>query len=173
MEVYIGKVVRTKGLKGEVIVHFFSPRLVCNKNELLLFENPELNKRLGPYQVEEIVYYKFYKSKEVFILKLKGINSITEAEVLQGCYIVQDRVSLPENLFLNRDIMYSKVILKENNFVIGKVIDIIKVKNDYKLLLVKTKQKEEIFVPFIKSVIDRVDVENKKIYVNKIDGITV
>lgn len=173
MEIYIGRVLRTKGLKGELIVYFFSEKLICKQDDFLFFENPVLNKKLGPYQVENVISYKFKKGKKIFILKLKEINHIDQAETLRSCYIGCDITALPENFYLNKDLLYSKVVLKDSNIILGKIVDIITANENYKLLLVRTKRREEIFIPFIRPVIDKVDVENKKVIVNRIDGITV
>ncbi|MCS7150826.1 MAG: ribosome maturation factor RimM [Endomicrobia bacterium] len=172
MEVCIGKVLKTKGLEGEVLAYFFSPKLVCNEGTQLFFENRFSGKIIGPYTVEKIVYYKTYKDKVVYILKFVGENNINKVENLKSCYIIQEVESLPDNFFLNKDLMYSEIVVKEQNVNLGKVVDIIKVKEDYRILLVRTTYKEEIMIPFIRPVIYKVDVANKRIFVNNIDGIT-
>ncbi|MCX7910961.1 MAG: ribosome maturation factor RimM [Endomicrobia bacterium] len=170
MEVYIGKVLRTKGLKGHLIINFFITQHGCEKNEILFFE--KFNTSYGPYSIESLNFYKSKKGKELYILKLKEINSIEEGSLLKGCFIVKNFENLPEFIFLKKDIIDCKVILHDKNLIIGKVIDIIKIKSNYSGLLVLTKKnREEIIIPFIKEVILKVDTQNKQIFVDSLEGV--
>jgi len=117
-----------------------------------------------------VFYYKTVDERRLYILKLAEINFIDEAEKLKSCHLVKEYDSLPENVYLKSDIVNAEVVLKNENKTIGRVIDLINVKPYYKILLVK--KEEEIFIPFIKEVIYKIDTTQKQIVVNKIDGIT-
>ncbi len=168
MEISIGKVLRTKGLDGSLIVNFFSDKLVCRSGDILFFEK-QTNK-YGPYNVVE---NKFYNDKKVYILNLKEITSLKEAEILKSAYIIKDYKFLPKNIFIKEDLINSKVVVKNYNNVLGRIIDVIRLKDNYYLLLVKQfNNKEEFYIPFIKEVVSFVDIVQKIVYLNSIDGIT-
>ena len=171
MKICVGKVVRTKGLKGELIIYYFTHKLLCETGELVFFENIVDESVSGPFKVEKMVYYKTVNEQKFYILKLAEINFIDEAKKFKSCHLIKECNKLPENVYLKSDIIDADVILKDENKLIGKVINLLYVKPYYKILLVKTSE-EEIFIPFIKEVIHKVDVQQKQIIVNKIDGIT-
>jgi 16S rRNA processing protein RimM len=170
VEVYIGKVFRTKGIKGEILTYFYSDKLIPKEGEFLFFER--FGDKIGPFKIVKNIFYKFYKNREIFILKLESIDSLDEAEKLKSTFIVKEFEVLPEGIFLKKDLLNSQVWVEKQNRFIGRVVDVINVKAGYNLLMVKSKKsKEEFFIPFIKEVISNVDIENKKIFVNLIDGI--
>lgn len=170
MKVCIGKVVRTKGLKGELIIYYFTQKLFCVRDDNVFFEKIVDETIIGPFKVEKVFYYKTVDERRLYILKLAEINFIDEAEKLKSCHLVKEYDSLPENVYLKSDIVNAEVVLKDENKTIGRVINLINVKPYYKILLVK--KEEEIFIPFIKEVIYKIDTTQKQIVVNKIDGIT-
>jgi len=170
VKVSVGKVVRTKGIKGELIVYFFTEKLYCENSDIVFFENIN-GDTLCSSKIEKIFYYKTVNEKKLYVMKLAEINSIEEAKKLKSCHIVKEYESLPENVYIKSDIIGADVVLKDDNKIIGKSVNVMDVKPDYKILIVK-KENEEIFIPFIKEVVYKVDTINKQIVVNKIDGIT-
>lgn len=169
MEVCIGKVIRTKGLKGHIVVYFFIDRLRPSEGDILFFEKQ--NHKFGPYQVELINQYKVIEEdKKYYLLKLKEINSIEEALLIKSYFLIKQIDELPENIYLREDLLESKVFILDGK-ELGQVRDIIRVKKDYILLIVETLTKEEIFIPFIKEIVNRVDKLNKVILLNKVDGV--
>jgi len=170
VEAYIGKVFRTKGIKGEILTYFYSDKLIPKEGEFLFFER--FGDKIGPFKITKNFFYKFYREKKIFILKLESIDSSDETEKLKSTFIVKEFEVLPEGIFLKKDLLNSQVWVEKENRLIGKVVNVINVKAGYNLLMVKSKKsKEECFIPFIKEVISNVDVKNKKIFVNCIDGI--
>ncbi|MEN3013921.1 MAG: ribosome maturation factor RimM [Endomicrobiia bacterium] len=168
MEVCIGKVLRTKGLKGEIIVKFFITNHTCKNQDILFFEKAQ--NIYGPYQVEYLSLYKYKKEKKFYVLKLKEINSLQESLLLRGSFIIKNFEYLPEYIFFKKDIVNSEVILKEKNLTIGRVVDIIKIKDNYNVLSVMSYKNKEIIIPFIKEVVLQVDVQNRIIFVDSLDG---
>lgn len=170
MKVSVGKVVRTKGIKGELIIYFFTQKLCCNESDIVFFENFNTD-TFGPYKIEKISYYKTVNETKLYVIKLDMIDCIEDAKKLKNWYIVKEYERLPENVYIKSDIIGIDVILKENNKIIGKSVSLVDVKPGYKILIVR-KDKEDIFIPFIKEVIHKIDIFNKQIIVNKIDGVT-
>lgn len=170
MEIIIGKVLRTKNLDGSLVIYLFSDKLLCQKDDILFFEKQF--QKFGPYNVTNNQFYKFYNNQKIYILKLKEIDSFEKAKSLRSAYIIKNYDFLPENIFIKNDLIKSKVVIKDSNKIIGEIVDAIRVKNNYYLLLVKSFHKGEIFIPFIKEIIHSVNVSEKFVYVNLIDGVT-
>ena len=83
----LGQIVNYFGIKGMVKVNPFT-------NDISKFERlgtilVEKNKQLLQMQIEEVKY-----SKNQVLLKLKGINTIEEAQMYRGCYIKIARENL-------------------------------------------------------------------------------
>lgn len=175
MEVYIGKVLDIRGLKGELIIYFFTKKLRCDKNDNLFFENLSKNfTKSGPYKVEYLKEYKIKTKLELFILKLFEVDKREKSELLNKCYIIKQYDVLPENVFLKGDLLQCDVVVENSNLYLGKVSSILDVSPEYRLLIVKkANSADEIFIPFIKEIISKVDTKNKIITTKQIDGVTV
>lgn len=118
----------------------------------------------------EIEYVK-YQKKQV-LLKLKGINSIEDAEKYKQDYLKihrKDAKSLPEDTYFIADLIGLDVFTNSNEFL-GKVEDIFPTgSND--VYVVKDDLGKQILLPAIKDVINSIDIENKRIIVTLIDGL--
>lgn len=161
----LGQIVNTKGLKGEVKVNSFSEdstRFERIKKIFLKKKN-----ELKEYEIQKVGY-----SKNQVILKFKGIDTIEQAETLRNTYILVDRDSLeklPEGVYYIADLIDLEVYTQEN-ILIGKVEDIFSTgSND--VYVVKDEEGKEKLLPGIDEVIKQIDIENKKIIVNLIEGL--
>lgn len=153
--IYIGKIVNTHALKGEV-------RLISNfeyKNRVFKIGNYLY---IGQGKVkEEIESYRVHKQFDM--VKFKGIDYINDVLKYKGCsvYISSDDIKLNDyelldNEFLEMDI-YNKDIL------IGKVCEYIN-NNGNKMVRVNEK-----LIPYNKDFITNVDKANKRIIMHDIE----
>ena len=161
----VGQIVNTFGIKGLVKVRPFTDELerfeelktvyICIKNEMKEVE------------IEEVKYHK-----EMVLLKLKGINDMTEAEKYKGCYLKIDRKDakkLPENTYFIADILGLEVYTEEGE-LLGKVDDIFPTgSND--VYVVKDELGKQILLPSIPEVIKKIDLENEKVIVHLLEGL--
>ena len=167
MEKYleIGQIVNTFGIKGQVKIVPFTDDItrfdelkeiyVEKKNELKLF------------QIEQVNY-----KKNMVILKLKGIETVEEAEKLRNCYLKIDRKDakkLPKDTYFIVDLLGLDVYTDEGK-VLGKVDDIYNAGSS-DIYVVKDELGKQILLPAIKDVLKEVDLENKKIIVHLIKGL--
>lgn len=161
----LGQIVNTFGIKGQVKVNPFTDDIrrfdelkevyIEKKNELKLF------------QIEKVNY-----SKNMVILKLKGIETPEEAEKLRSSYLKinrKDAKKLPEGTYYIADLIGLDVYTDENK-LLGKV-DYIYNTGSNDIYVVKDEQGKEILLPAIKDVLQRVDLENGKIIVHIIEGL--
>ena len=115
----VGQIVNTFGIKGQVKVKPFTDDItrfeelktvyICTKNEMKLVE------------IEDVKYHK-----EMVLLKLKGIDDMTEAEKYKGLYLKinrKDAKKLPKDTYFIADILGLEVYTDEGE-LLGKVDDI-------------------------------------------------
>lgn len=167
MEKYleIGQIVNTFGIKGQVKIVPFTDDItrydelkeiyVEKKNELKLF------------QIEQVNY-----KKNMVIIKLKGIETVEEAEKLRNCYLKIDRKDakkLPKDTYFIVDLLGLDVYTDEGK-LLGKVDDIYNAGSS-DIYVVKDELGKQILLPAIKDVLKEVDLENQKIIVHLIKGL--
>lgn len=161
----IGQIVNTFGIKGQVKVNPFTEDIkkFDKLNEIYV----EKKKELQLFQIENVNY-----NKHTVILKLKGIDTIEQAEEYRNCYIKIDREKeekLPEGVYYIVDLLGLDVYTDEGK-LLGKVDDIYNTgSND--IYVVKDELGKPILLPGIEEVLKQVDLENKKIIVHIINGL--
>lgn len=167
MEQYfeIGQIVNTNGLKGVLKVKPFTDDIT--KFERLESVLIDINGKLTEFNIEKVRYHK-----QMVMLKLKGIDSVDEAEKYRNHYIKinrEDEEELPEDVYYIQDLIDCEVYTDEEMFL-GKIDDVFPTgSND--VYVVKTMENKEILLPAISDVIKKVDIENKKITVHLLEGL--
>ncbi len=161
----LGQIVNVKGLKGEVKVNSFSENneRFEEVSEVIL----KLKSKQETYKIEKVGYHK-----SQVIIKFKNVNTVEEAEKLRNAIILIDRDvlgELPEGVYYIADLIGLDVYTEENEHL-GKVDDIYNTgSND--IYVVKDELGKQKLLPGIDEVIKKVDLENKKIIVNLIEGL--
>ena len=161
----IGKVVSTRGNKGEVNILPLTDSTNRFKNLVTVFLRN--NTSQTTLNIEKI------RIKEnTVILKLKDIESIEEAKIIVGSFLEVERknaVKLPKDTYFIFEIIGLEVYT-ENNIFLGKVENVISTgSND--VYIVKGKNKKELFIPAIREVVKNVNIEKKRITINMVDGL--
>lgn len=161
----LGQIVNTFGIKGQVKVMPFTDDI--KKFDKLKEIYIEKKHELKLFQIEKVNY-----SKNMVILKLKGIETPEEAEKLRSSYLKinrKDAKKLPEGTYYIADLIGLDVYTDENK-LLGKV-DYIYNTGSNDIYVVKDEQGKEILLPAIKDVLQQVDLENGKIIVHIIEGL--
>lgn len=167
MEEYfeIGQIVNTNGLKGTLKIKPFTDDV----KEFEILKNIYIQKK------DELVLFKIQKVsyvKNMVLLKLEGIDDIDEAEKYRNFYLKVERKSLPklkEDSYYIVDLLGCEVQTIEGE-ILGKVDDVFSTgSND--VYVVKNDQGKQILLPAIKKVIKNVDIPNKKIIVELMEGL--
>ena len=147
--IYIGKIVSTHGIKGEVkiISDFFEKDKIFKKGFKLY---------ITPLYHEEVINtYRVHKNYD--LVTFNGYNDINEIlkYIGMGVYIKRSDLALKEDEYLLSDLIGYAVY--DNNKLLGKVSGI----NFNNNVLLKI---DDIFyIPFIDEFIEKVDVKTKKI----------
>ena len=156
----VGKIVNTFGIKGEVKVALYTENINNFKKGNKIYVN---NKEM---QIE-----KSRLQKNMLILKLKGVDNMTDAEDLRDSIITVERnkKELPSGTYYIADLIGLDVYTDEGN-LLGKIIDIYNTgAND--IYTVKTLEGKEVLLPAIKDVIKQVDIQNEKVIVHILKGL--
>ncbi len=166
----IGKILRTKGLNGTFVVTFSSAKLVPQTGDIVIFEKKQ--SLLGTYTIS---FLNKTNKENFYLLQVKEITSISQAKVAVNAIIYKEFKQLPENVFLISELIGCcvKTGCQAGNYKeIGIVKEVIKIPQKYSLLIVQKNNEKELMIPFIKELIENVDVFNKMIFVKHVDGIT-
>lgn len=152
----VGKIVNTHGLKGEIriISDFKYKNQVFKINNIIYIDN-------NKYIIKSYRFHKIYD-----MITLDSINNIEQAEELKGLNIFINRNDYEFDGYLNEDLIGLDVY--DGDIYKGKIVDIAKtIQND--LLVIDGIKKH--MVPNISVFIKKVDLENKKIYIEYIRGL--
>lgn len=162
----VGQIVRTIGLKGEVKVYpstsFRDSRFKKGNHLFILDDNNQVLKELT---------IKFHsKNGTCDNLIFEEISSIEEAQELLHKYLSapKDDSLLKKDQYFYSDLVGLKVYF-DNEKYIGEVIKIEEY-TTYQTLRVKTSNKD-VLIPFVKAFIKEVNLPEKKIIINFIEGL--
>ena len=167
MEEYfeIGQIVNTSGLKGVIKVNLFTDDITKFKNFKTIYIS--IKKELKEFEIEQVRF-----NKNMVFLKLKGIDTIEEAENYRNLYLKVKRdkdEKLEEGSYYIVDIIGCKVYT-DTQEELGKVDDVFSTgSND--VYVVKDELGKQILLPAIKEVIKNIDIENKTITVHLLEGL--
>ena len=161
----IGQIVNSYGIKGFLKVVPFTDDIT--RFEKLKTVYIQYKNNLEEVEIEEV---KFHKN--LVLLKVKGVNTIEDTLKYKNCYLKinrKDAVVLPEDTYFIVDLIGTKVYDQDENNI-GTIIDVFPTgSND--VYVVKNELGKQILLPAISSVIKQVDIPNKKMKVNLIEGL--
>lgn len=165
MRVTLGEIVAPYGIKGEVKVlsctDFAKERY--KKGNQVILNNPKTNDEV----IFNIASYKNIKGMDVISFEGKeDINLVLKYIGYEVLIERNEKLKEKDNYFYS-DLLNCQVIY--NDEIIGNVINIIDNGIHY-LLRIKRTDKKDLLYPFVEKFIEKIDVENKKIYLNPIKG---
>lgn len=159
----VGKIINTHGIKGNLKLYPYTddPNRFKQLSYLLLGED------LKEYALEES-----FVQKSLAYVKLKGFDNINDVLNFVGLNVYirdEDRVELPKDRYFISDIVGMSVFDLKGNYY-GTVKDVLETgANDvYEILNDEGKMS---YLPAIKEFVLEVNVENKKLIVNPIEGL--
>ena len=167
MRLKVGKIVNTHSLKGEIKVISstdFEEERFKKGSKLLITRGNQLSK--------EVVVESYRKHKNSLLVKFEGIDSIEEAEKFKNLQLKVDseKISeLEENEYYFHEIIGCEVF-DENNESLGEIVEILTPgAND--VWVIKSKNGKEILIPYIEDVVKNVDIPNKIINIEVMEGL--
>ena len=158
---YIGKIVNTHGIKGEV-------RLLSNfKFKEKVFVN-NFTIYIGKNKTKEIIN-TYRPHKQFDMITLNGITNINDVLKYKGekVYINKSDLPLASDEYLDEDLINFNVIV--NNNIVGVVTNI--KKTTIQKQLVVNKEGKEYLVPLIYGIIKNINLKNGTITIEDIKGL--
>ena len=163
--VIVGKIVNTRGLKGTLKVisnSSFIDERFSKGNKLFIDVNGEL---------KEMEVLSSSKDPKFIYVTFKGYEDINLVEKYKGCdlkFPIENLRELEEDNYYYYQLMDCEVYLNET--LIGKVVSI-ETSHKNEMIRIKDKENKEHLVLFMKQFVKDVDIENKKIYLNDVEGL--
>lgn len=167
MRLKVGKITNTHALKGEVKVistsDFIDERL--KPGSQLIVTN-------GNQSIREVIVESSREHKGKYLVKFKGIDTIEEAEKFKNLQLRVDSEflsDLEDGEYYYYEIIGCKIYERDNN-EIGEIVDIIQTgAND--VWVVNNNFSKEYLIPYIDEVVKEIDINNKKIIIELMEGL--
>lgn len=161
---YVGKIVKTHGLKGEVTLRIDNEQF--DEIEELNYFLLDINDKLIPYFVENITFH----SNKSFVL-FQDLKTLEAANQLVGISVYLPLDLLPEkdgNDFYSHEVV-DFLVVDEEKGELGKVQEIIEYPTQSLIqILINGK---EVLIPIHDDIIQDVNREEKKIYIKAPNGL--
>ncbi|UWZ86870.1 ribosome maturation factor RimM [Occallatibacter riparius] len=162
--VWLARVRKPQGRKGEVFAEIltdFPEKFAERKRLWLLSERPGA----APSREMELIHH--WPHKGGIVLHFAGIDSISAAETLAGLIVAvphSERAALAEDEVHIADLIDCTLIdvSADPPISVGKIENVDRTAGPTPLLIVKSA-KGEVLVPFAKSYLRKVDIENQRV----------
>ena len=167
----IGKIVSPQGLKGELRVLSYSdfPERFENAGKRWI----AASEKAEPQEVKMLSGREVAGKRNLFIVRLDGINDCDQAEALRNYVMMipaSDRPYLEPNEYMIADLVGCNVYHQPTGKLLGEVISIIAAGND--LLEVRHPESAEVeLIPFVEAIAPFVDIHQKRIEVTPPKGL--
>ncbi len=159
----VGKIVSTKGLKGETVIECWcdSPEFLCSFEKLYVEQGKQ-----------ELVVLKSRVHKSTAVLLFQGIDSIEKADLYRGkvLYINRDDVQLENGRYFIQDLLGLEVFDVDTNKKYGIITEVFKTgAND--VYQISDDKQNNYLIPVIHEVVIDIDIKNSKIFIRPLRGI--
>jgi 16S rRNA processing protein RimM len=160
----VGRIVRTRGNRGEVIAEIYS-------------NQPGRAERLREVRLEKGSLSRVVPVEEVWmhdsktVLKFEGLDSISDSEVWAGADILvpeAERVKPEEGEYSHADLIGCVVVDGRTGQQVGLVEEIESAGGPE---LLKVVGEKEVLIPFARAICREIDIERKEIRVELPEGL--
>ena len=156
-KLYIGKVVGTHGIKGEIKVYteIEIKDKVFKEGTKLYFNDDEKE-----YTIESVRFHK-----DNYLVLLKGFYNINDVLFLNKSKVYVNRDEFLNNSEYVIDDLLGFEVLDENNNQVGIIKDY-EVNASYATFLVEGDK--NFYLPNVENYVSKIDLENKKVYTKNV-----
>ncbi|OWA33737.1 ribosome maturation factor RimM [Saccharibacillus sp. O16] len=164
----VGKVANTHGVRGELKIFPFTdfPEIRFAKGKELLFISPEDGTQL------KVKVISAREQKTVFVVKLEGFDNINQVEKYKGWDVKvprEEAIEAEENAYYFHEIIGCKVMTTEGE-ELGVISDILTPgAND--VWVIKRKGGKELLIPFIEDIVKTVNIAEKTVEIEVMEGL--
>ena len=159
----VGKIISSHGIKGEVKIY----PLTDNLNRFDYLKTAYIGDKKIKVELEKAKYHK-----NLAILKFKEFNDINQILSFKDSFIYVDeteKVVLPKDHFFIYDLVGSKVF-NTNSQLIGILSDIVQGPSNDIYVVKDMEEEKEYLIPAVKQFIINIDIDNKEIIIDPIEG---
>ncbi len=156
----IGKLVNTHALKGEVKIKsytdFYEERFKKGNTIYVLFENEYVPLTVTKTRLHKDLIYAIFE----------GYDHINKIEKFKSCdlFVKKEEIhELDEDEYYFHELVGCKVFAPE---YIGDVVEVL----DYPAQQILVVSKDRIMIPFVEAFVKEVNIENKVIHAELIEG---
>lgn len=173
--VFIGKITRPHGIRGEVCVQYYAESFeYFKKNQVFL--------QAGKLPPKPCTVTNYKEQGNILILKIEGINSRTEAELYRNYNLVIDEKVLTDSDLqaMNEEDGADREFAPYLHHIIGctafvgsqdiGIIDEISFPAGQEIWFIR-KDGQEILFPAVSQFIERYDLDNKAVYLCPPEGL--
>lgn len=156
----IGKIVNTHGIKGELrLLSKFPYKDKVFINNMTIYIDKKDKEIINTHR----------KHKNFDMITLKDYNNINEVLKYKGknVYVNDSDIKLDNNKYLDEELIGLNVIYEDNNK--GTIVDI--ERYDKTVLFNIKNNDKEYLIPYNDNIIDKIDINNKRIYIKDIKGL--
>lgn len=156
----IGKIVNTHGIKGELrLLSKFPYKDKVFIKDMTIYINKDTKETINTYR----------RHKNFDMITLKGYTNINEVLKYKrkNVYVDKNDIMLDKNKYLDEEIIGLTVIYQNNEKGIIKNIE----RYDKTTLIILKNEEKEHLLPYNEKIIEKIDIENKKMYIKDIDGL--
>lgn len=160
----MGEVLRPHGRKGLLRIRTYA------RSGSSFPEGGKIFLKTDDNEIHEFDLLAVKPHKKYILLRLKGIHDPAEADRFRSAEILIDKADLTreEDEYFWHEIIGLEVYLNTGKFI-GKVHHILSTgSND---IYVARNEGEEILIPAIHDVIEKIDLEEKRIIISEIEGL--
>lgn len=160
-KLYVGKVVGTHGIKGEIKVYseIEIKDKVFKENTKLYFSDSDKE-----FLIESVRFHK-----DNFLVLLKGFNNINDVLFLNKSKVYVNRDEFLNNTeYVINDLLGFEVI--DNDKVIGIIKDY-EVNSSYATFLVEGNK--NFYLPNVSNYVTKIDLETKKVYTKNVGDLMI
>lgn len=161
----IGRIINSHGVKGEVKIYPLTDDLKRFSNLGTAYIGEEKTK----VKTEKVKYHK-----NMVILKFYDYDDINEILKFKDKFIYvsdSDRITLPDDHFFIYDLLNSSVYDIDSN-LIGVLVDVLQgASND--VYVVRGDNNKEYMIPAVKEFIKEVNIIDKRITIDPIEGMII
>jgi len=166
--VLLAKLVRPHGRRGELVAEILTdfPELFHQRTRLFLI--PPVRVGTRPREVE---LENFWYLRSRIVMKIKGIDSINEAEPLRGFEIAipaSERAPLQPGEVYAGDLIGCRVCdLNQDGAEAGEIVDVDRGSSSTDLLVLRRRglrgPQAEVLIPFVREYLIRIDAAAKRV----------
>lgn len=164
--VWLARIGKTQGRKGEVLAEILTdfPDKFAERKRLWLLDRAGT----ADERAREVALARHWLHKGSIVLHFEGVGSITEAEALRGLVVAiprSERVALGEDEVYAGDLIDCDLVDEraDGAWVVGRIEGVDRDSGPVALLVVRGADGAEHLVPFAKSYLRGIDLDNGRV----------